>query len=112
MEVARSRAEAIAANYEARRFSQVPVEVTRIADAANEYFDRREPWKTVKLPDGAEATRTTLTTILNVFRIIAIYLRPILPSYADKVAALFGESPYVWDDIAKTVENGTIGAYS
>ena len=112
VEFAQSRAEAIAANYEARRFSQVPVEVTRIADAANEYFDRREPWKTVKLPDGAEATRTTLTTILNVFRIIAIYLRPILPSYADKAAALFGESPYVWDDIAKSVENGTIGAYS
>ena len=112
VEFAQSRAEAIAANYEARRFSQVPVEVTRIADAANEYFDRREPWKTVKQPDGAETTRTTLTTILNVFRIIAIYLRPILPSYSDKAAALFGESPYVWDDIAKTVENGTIGAYS
>ena len=112
VEFAQSRADTIAAHYEARRFSQVPVEVTRIADAANEYFDRREPWKTVKLPDGAEATRTTLTTILNVFRVIAIYLRPILPSYADKAAALFGEQPYSWADLAKTVEDRPIGAYS
>ena len=112
VEFAQSRADAIAAHYEARRFSQVPVEVAKIADAANEYFDRREPWKTVKAPDGAEATRTTLTTVLNVFRILAIYLRPILPSYADKAAALFGEQPYAWADLAKTLENAPIGAYT
>ena len=112
VEFARSRADAIAAHYEARRFSQVPVEVAKIADAANEYFDRREPWKTVKVPETAELTRTTLTTVLNVFRILAIYLRPILPSYADKAAALFGEQPYAWADLAKTLENAPIGAYT
>ena len=112
VEFAQSRADAIAAHYEARRFSQVPVEVTKIADAANEYFDRREPWKTVKVPESAEMTRTTLTTVLNVFRILAIYLRPILPSYADKAAALFGEQPYAWADLAKTLENAPIGAYT
>ena len=112
VEFARSRADAIAAHYEARRFSQVPVEVAKIADAANEYFDRREPWKTVKVPESAEMTRTTLTTVLNVFRILAIYLRPILPSYADKAAALFGEQPYAWADLAKTLENAPIGAYT
>ena len=112
VEFARSRADAIAAHYEARRFSQVPVEVAKIADAANEYFDRREPWKTVKVPESAEITRTTLTTVLNVFRILAIYLRPILPSYADKAAALFGEQPYAWADLAKTLENAPIGAYT
>ena len=112
VEFAQSRADAIAAHYEARRFSQVPVGVTKIADAANEYFDRREPWKTVKVPESAEMTRTTLTTVLNVFRILAIYLRPILPSYADKAAALFGEQPYTWADLAKTLENAPIGAYT
>ena len=112
VEFAQSRADAIAAHYEARRFSQVPVEVAKIADAANEYFDRREPWKTVKVPESAETTRTTLTTVLNVFRILAIYLRPILPSYADKAAELFGEQPYTWADLAKTLENSPIGAYT
>ncbi|MGN0852633.1 MAG: methionine--tRNA ligase, partial [Kiritimatiellia bacterium] len=111
LDLARSRAAAIAAHYEARRFSQVPVEIARIADAANEYFDARAPWKTVKDPAEAETTRTTLTNVLNVFRLLAIYLKPILPAYADKVAALFGEAAYSWDDAAKDVENATIGAY-
>ncbi len=111
VELARSRADVIAQHYEDRRFSQVPVEITKIADAANEYFDRREPWKTVKQPDGAETTRTTLTTILNVFRILAIYLKPILPAYSDKVAALFGEASYTWESLDATIENATIGKY-
>ncbi len=109
VEFAQSRADVIAKNYEERRFSQVPVEVTKIADAANEYFDRKAPWKTVKT--DLDETRTTLTTILNVFRILAIYLKPILPSYAEKSAKLFGESDWIWDDVQKTVESGTIGRY-
>ncbi len=108
---ARSRAETIAAHYEARRFSQVPVEVAKIADAANMFFDRREPWKTIKAPDGAEATRATLTAILNVFRILAIYLKPVLPVYADKVSELFGEGPYSWADAGRTLEDVSIGKY-
>ena len=109
VEFARSRADAIAAHYEARRFSQVPVEVAKIADAANEYFDRREPWKTIKT--DVEATRVTLTAILNVFRILAIYLKPILPAYAEKAAALFGEKDWSWADAAKTLEGQQIGKY-
>ena len=109
VELAQSRAEAIAAHYEARRFSQVPVEVAKIADAANEYFDRREPWKTIKT--DVETTRVTLTAILNVFRILAIYLKPILPAYAEKAAALFGEKDWTWADAAKTLEGQSIGKY-
>ena len=109
VELAQSRAEAIAAHYEARRFSQVPVEVAKIADAANEYFDRREPWKTIKT--DVEATRVTLTAILNVFRILAIYLKPILPAYADKAAAIFGEKDWTWADAANALEGKQIGKY-
>jgi len=109
VELAQSKADAIAAHYEARRFSQVPVEVARIADAANEYFDRRQPWLTCKTDAGL--TRVTLTATLNVFRILAIYLKPILPSYAAKAAKLFGEADWTWDDAQKTVENVTLGKY-
>jgi len=58
-----------------------------------------------------EAARGVMTSILNVFRVLAIYLQPILPAYAAKVAKLFKEHPYVWGDIAKTVENMPVNAY-
>ena len=105
----RDAGETIARFYEDRRFNQVVVEVCKLADAANEYFDRREPWKTVKT--DAEATRTTLTAALNAFRVIAIYLKPILPTYADKAMKFFGEAAWTWESTASALEDVTLGAY-
>ena len=102
-------AETIAGFYEDRKFNQVVVEICKLADAANEYFDRKEPWKTVKT--DLEATRTTLTAALNAFRIMAIYLKPILPKYADKAMTLFGETDWTWESIGKTLEGTALGAY-
>ena len=101
--------ETIAKFYEDRRFNQVVVEICKLADAANEYFDKREPWKTVKT--DAEATRTTLTAALNAFRIIAIYLKPILPVYADKAMKFFGESAWTWDSVNAALENAKVCDY-
>ena len=109
IEKCRAAGETIAKFYEDRRFNQVVVEICKLADAANEYFDKREPWKTVKT--DAETTRTTLTAALNAFRIIAIYLKPILPVYADKAMKLFGETAWTWESVNQALENTTLGAY-
>ena len=85
------------------------VEICRLADAANEYFDRKEPWKTVKT--DAEATRVVLTAALNAFRILAIYLKPILPVYADKAMKLFGETEWTWDSRDTVIEGVSLGEY-
>ena len=105
----REASETIAQLYEDRRFSQVVSRVCRLADAANEYFDRREPWKAVKT--DSEATRVTLTAALNAFRILAIYLKPILPAYAEKAMRLFGETAWTWDSIQAPVEGQVLGVY-
>ncbi len=105
----RDGGETVARHYEERRFSQAVVEICRLADAANEYFDRKEPWKAVK--SDPESARVTLTAALNAFRILAIYLKPILPVYADKAMKLFGESEWTWDSAQTSVEGVAIGEY-
>lgn len=105
----REASEVIAKYYEDRRFNLAVVEICRLADAANAFFDKREPWKTVKT--DLESTRTSLTAALNAFRIMAIYLKPILPVYAEKAMKLFGDSGWSWDSINETKENCTLGAY-
>ena len=108
----RDGGETVARHYEERRFSQAVVEICRLADAANEYFDRREPWKAVK--SDPEAARVTLTAALNAFRILAIYLKPILPVYADKAMKLFGEGEWTWDSaqtsLASRIEKAQVDA--
>ncbi len=107
---AQSRADAIAEAYEKRDFSRVMVEVRDLADRTNQYFDGQAPWALVKR--DIEATRAVLTSTLNVFRVLAIYLKPVLPGYAAKVEALFGEAPYVWADAQTRFENRPITAYT
>jgi methionyl-tRNA synthetase len=99
----------IAGFYEARDFSKVMVAVRDLADLANQYFDAKAPWALVK--SDPEAARSVMTSVLNIFRVLAIYLQPILPAYAAKTAKLFNEAPYVWSDIEKTVENCAIQPY-
>ena len=109
LEKCRAASETIAKFYEDRRFNQVVVEICRCADLANEYFDRKEPWKLIKT--DVEAARMVLTVALNAFRILAIYLKPILPVYADKAMKLFAETDWTWESINTALENLTLGEY-
>ncbi|RYZ57145.1 MAG: methionine--tRNA ligase, partial [Proteobacteria bacterium] len=85
----------IAQFYEDREYAKAMISIRSIADDANKYFDKYEPWKLVKTDE--DATRQILTGILNLFRIMAIYLKPVIPSYTKKVEALFDEAAYQWE---------------
>jgi methionyl-tRNA synthetase len=108
--LAASKSEEIAAHYEARDFSRAIVAIRDLADEANRWFDEKAPWKTIAA--DPEATRGVLTATLALFRALAIYLKPVLPEYADKVARLLGEAPYAWADAQATLPSGReIGDY-
>lgn len=109
VELARSKSELIAAHYEAREYAKAVTEIRELADEANKYFDEKAPWNMIK--DDVEATRGVLTATLNIFRLLAIYLKPVIPRFADRVAALLGENPYSWADLEKNLEGTIIGDY-
>ncbi|MDA3925269.1 MAG: methionine--tRNA ligase [Kiritimatiellae bacterium] len=109
-EEARSRSDKIAKHYEDRDFNKAMVEVRELADLANQYFDTAAPWKSIK--SDPEVARSVMTSILNLFRILAIYLQPVLPEYSAKVAQLFNEEPYAWSDIEKKIESVPINKYA
>ena len=108
-QAALAKADAIAEAYEDRDFSKVMTQVRDIAEEANRYFDANAPWALVKT--DPEKARQVLTSILNIFRAMAIYLQPVLPDYAAKTAKLFGEGPYAWADLPKAIENVDIAPY-
>lgn len=106
---AQHRGEVIAQFYEARDFAKAINEVRSLADDANRYFDEKAPWKT--LEQDAASTKQVLTTTLNMFRLLAIYLKPVLPHYTAKVEKLLGEKNYSWQDIKSVIENCPVGDY-
>jgi len=70
-------------DYENLKYSAVVRSIVALADEANRYVELNQPWTTVKT--DLEKTRTTLTAVINAVRILTIYLKPILPKYAEKV---------------------------
>ncbi len=109
VEAARQKSSAIAGHYENREFSKVMVEIRNIADAANRYFDTSEPWKSIKT--DPEATRPVLSTVLSLFRIIAVYLKPILPGYIRDVEELFNEEEFTWNSIGDDLQDHRISEF-
>jgi methionyl-tRNA synthetase len=109
VEHAQSRSELIAAHYEGRDYAKAITEIRDLADQANQYFDAKAPWTLIKT--DLEATRGVLTTTLNLFRLLAIYLKPVLPAYSEKVAQLLNEGSYAWGDAQKVIENTRVCDY-
>ncbi|MFV8258315.1 methionine--tRNA ligase [Bdellovibrio bacteriovorus] len=109
IEHAQKTAESIAAHYEARDFAKALGEIRGLADDANKYFDEKAPWKT--LETDPEGTKQVITTTLNMFRMLAIYLKPVLPFYSQKVSKLLGEKDYVWSDLNTVLTNREINDY-
>lgn len=103
-----AKGDEIAKLFEQREFAKAITEIRNLADDANKYFDEKAPWKTT---DDVVATKQVLTTTLNLFRQLAIYLKPILPEYAAKVEKLFDEAPYIWADSQKILTQHKINEY-
>ena len=80
--------------------------VMALADRANEYVDRVQPWTLKKDPAKAAELQNACTVILNLYRQIVVYLAPVLPKLADQTAELLGAPIRSWDD-AKSPLVGT-----
>ena len=73
----------IASLYENREYGKAIREIMTIADAANEYIAEQEPWKLAK-QEGKQAEVLAVCSMgINLFRLLMIYLKPILPVMAD-----------------------------
>ncbi len=106
---AQAKGESIAQHYENRDFGKALSEIRALADEGNRFFDEKAPWKT--LESDPKATQEVLSTTLNLFRLIAIYLKPILPVYAKKVEMFFKESNYTWQSHEILLENHKLADY-
>lgn len=104
------RGEIIAAYYEKRDFSKAIVEIRELADLANKYFDEKAPWKT--LESDPAGTKKVLTSTLNVFRILSIYLKPVLPLYTAQVEKLMNEPKAMnWASAQETITGKKISEF-
>jgi methionyl-tRNA synthetase len=100
IEIFRGSRELIAAAYENRDYSKAIREIMRLADLANEYVNFQAPWVLAK-QEGQEAKLQSVCAVsLNLFRLLTLYLKPILPKLAEQVEAFLNIEPLSWTKAA------------
>ncbi|PIV32057.1 MAG: methionine--tRNA ligase [Lysobacterales bacterium CG02_land_8_20_14_3_00_62_12] len=102
----------VIAAYAAGELSHAVRLTMQLADAANRYIDEQKPWVIAK-QDGADATlQSVCTQGLNLFRILAACLQPILPTTALAVAKFLNAPLDRWDQLATPLLAHRIKAYT
>ena len=89
----------LASLYEARDYSQAIREIMALADKANQYVDANKPWALAKDPTRADEVVAVATQGINLFRVLMVYLAPVLPQMACKAAAFLGAPLARWNEI-------------
>ncbi|MBL8286505.1 MAG: methionine--tRNA ligase [Rubrivivax sp.] len=110
----RAHAATVRELYEAREFGKALREVMLLADRVNEYVDRHKPWELVKQAGMEAALHDACTVCIEAFRVLTVYLKPVLPALAAKVEAFLAIEPLAWADAQRSVHHGgghRIGEY-
>lgn len=109
---AMAAAQGIAEAYENREFSRAIRDIMALADRANQYIDEKKPWALAKDAAKSLEVQRICTLGLNLFRVLMIYLKPVLPELALKAEQFLNVVPLAWKDLDKPLLNTRINPFA
>ena len=71
--------------YIERKYSKAIKEIMTLADIANQYIDSNKPWILNKDPANKNKVHSIASTAINLFRILNLYLEPVIPETSEKI---------------------------
>ncbi|MEE9452673.1 MAG: methionine--tRNA ligase subunit beta, partial [Gammaproteobacteria bacterium] len=101
----------IAQCYQQREYSHTVRLIMALADRANQTIDANKPWVLVKEKGKEQLVHDVCSFGINLFRVLIIYLKPILPQMAQAVEAFLNVSPMDWASREKPLLNHTINRF-
>ncbi len=104
-------ADGLGALYEGREFGKALREVMGLADAVNEYVDAHKPWELAKDPAKLAELHQACSTCIEAFRLLTLYLKPVLPLLAAKVETFLQVEPLQWSAASRLLGAHRIGAF-
>jgi methionyl-tRNA synthetase len=101
--------------YETREFGKAVRETMALADRINAYVDQHKPWELARQASDDAAKLAALHDVCSVcieaFRLLTIYLKPILPALAARVEAFLQVAPLQFADADRALGHHTIAGY-
>lgn len=102
----------IAEAYTAREFGKALREMMRLSDLANAYVAEKAPWVMAKQEAQDTALQAVCSDALEMFRLLTLYLKPVLPKLASQIEQFLNIAPLSWHAVNQPMSTGhTINAY-
>jgi methionyl-tRNA synthetase len=112
MDAIRNASSSITALYDQREFAKALREIMLLADQVNAYVDQNKPWELAKQAGQDDRLQEVCTTCIQAFRLLTIYLKPVLPALAGNVETFLKIKPFTIADAAQLLPVGhVIGEY-
>ncbi|QJC55302.1 Methionine--tRNA ligase [Polaromonas vacuolata] len=108
----RAQQAAIADLYDKREFAKALRETMLLTDQVNAYVDQNKPWELAKKADMDARLQDVCTVCIEAFRILSIYLKPVLPGLVEQVEVFLKIAPLTFAQANTPLGNGhLIGDY-
>jgi methionyl-tRNA synthetase len=108
---AQAAAATIARCYDERELGRATREIMALADIANAYIAQNAPWDLAKDRANDAKLAEVCSVSLNVFRLLTLYLKPVLPSLATAVEQFLAIEPLTWSDADTLLLDHKINPY-
>ena len=112
LETLRAQKDAIVELYEEREFGKALRDIMALADKVNEYVDQHKPWDLAKKEGADAALQDVCSTCIEAFRLLTIYLKPVLPALAKHVEDFLQVPALTFGDVSSSLGAHRIGAYT
>ncbi len=102
----RAAAESIAEAYANRDFARALREIMKLTDAANGFVAEAAPWVVAKDETRDAELHQICSDALEMFRILTIYLKPVLPKIAQEIEAFLNVPALTWANVQTGLQDG------
>jgi len=100
--------------YEQREFGKAQRAIMELADQVNIFVDTNKPWELAKLlkadetPENFKRLQDVCSITLEAFRVLTIYLKPVLPELAKNVEAFLNIESLNWSSVHQSLTEKNI----
>lgn len=101
-----AQASAIKQHYESRDYSSAVRQIMALSDLVNQYTDEHKPWLLAKDSNNNSQLQAVCSTLINAFRLLTIYLKPIFPKLATEIEGFLNIPPLNWQDLNDLLPEG------
>jgi methionyl-tRNA synthetase len=91
--------EKIAELYETREYAKALRTIMELADKVNGFVDENKPWEIAKDPEREAELQRVCSITLEAFRLLSLYLKPVLPQVTAGVEDFLSVSSLSWNDV-------------